>query len=308
MDMNYLVQRKINAQKQYRRKVTITIVMSVLVVLLILGGLIKVIIDDKKDAKDGQEDTKVSEQLTPGIPSASPDNQGAENNGGTTGESESNSTGQNGSTDAEATPVPAETTAPTPTPIPTPAPVAKKKVAIDPGHGGEDLGSTRQGLYEKDANLAIALYLKEELLAAGYDVFMIRDTDRDVENETRPVQAMENNADIYVSIHLNSLQEDNNATRGAETWYADVRNDGSDVLAQYVIDELTKVIDTRNRGIKLSNKLIVLKNPDMMPACLVECGFITSETERAKLFDADYQKNIAKGICNGIKKFLPVEE
>ena len=303
MDMNYLVQRKINAQKQYRRKVTITIVISVLVVLLVLGGLIKVIIDDKKANQRGQEDTKVSEQLTPGIPSAAPDNQGGEN-----------STEQNVPANTETTPeptlAPEATATPTATltPTPTPAPVAKKKVAIDPGHGGEDLGSTRQGLYEKDANLAIALYLKAELEAAGYEVFMVRDTDREVENETRPVLAMENNADIYVSVHLNSLDGDSDATQGAETWYADKRNDGSDVLAQYVIDELTKVIDTRNRGIKLSNKLIVLKNPDMMPACLVECGFITSETERAKLFNSEYQQKIAKGIANGIQKFLPVEE
>jgi N-acetylmuramoyl-L-alanine amidase len=44
-----------------------------------------------------------------------------------------------------------------------------------------------------------------------------------------------------------------------------------------------------------------------MPACLVECGFITSETERAKLFDPEYQQKVAKGIFNGIQKFLPLE-
>ena len=61
-----------------------------------------------------------------------------------------------------------------------------------------------------------------------------------------------------------------------------------------------------NRGIKLSNGLIVLKYNEL-PACLVECGFMSSETERAKLFDADYQKKIAEGIANGIEKFLPLE-
>ncbi len=300
MDMNYLVQRKMNAQRQYRRKVTITIILSIILVLLIVVGLIKVIMDEKK-AEESQKsgETNVSESLTPGALTGAPDE---EDNGNATGGGE-DANGQNGENSPEATPA----ADPTETPTPTPVPVNSKKIAIDPGHGGEDLGSTRQGLYEKNANLAIALYLKKELEDAGYEVLMIRDADVDVENNTRPVTAIEHKADLYVSIHLNSLDGDSDATQGAEVWYADLRNDGSDKLAQYVVDELTKVIDTRNRGIKLSNKLIVLKNPDMMPACLVECGFITSETERAKLFNPEYQQKIAKGIANGIQKFLPLE-
>ena len=300
MDMNYLVQRRMNAQKKYRRKVTLTITLAVILVVLILVGLIKVIVDEKK-AEDGsgKENNKVSESLTPGIPTSAPENNedGQGNGEGTA------SQGQN----TEVTPEPTVPADPTETPTPTPAPVASKKVAIDPGHGGDvDLGSVRQGLFEKNANLAISLYLKEELESRGYEVFMIRETDEAVENRERPDMALESGADIYVSVHLNSLEEDSDATRGAEAWYSDLRNDGSDVLAQCVVDELTKVIDTRNRGIKLSNKLIVLKYNEL-PACLVECGFISSETERAKLFDPEYQKQIAKGIANGIEKYLPLE-
>ena len=135
---------------------------------------------------------------------------------------------------------------------------------------------------------------------------MVRDGDFYVENEERPVLAAQNGASLYVSIHLNSIEGDNDATQGAEVWYADMRDDGSETLAQYIADELTKVVDTRNRGIKLSNKLTVLRH-STVTACLVECGFITSETERAKLFDPEYQKKVAEGICNGIQKFLPLE-
>lgn len=298
MDSNYLVQRRLNEQKKYRRKVTLAIALGAILVVLILIGLIKVIMDEKKAEKNnGETGKQTTTQLSPG----------AENNSG----SNQNSTG--GTANSE-TPAPTEggnssgsvPVSLTPTETPTPVPMDTKKVAIDPGHGGDDLGSTRQGLYEKDANLAIALYLKEILEEKGYETYMVRETDVAVENESRPAAAIENGADIYVSIHLNSLDADSDATQGAETWYADLRDDGSDQLAQYVIDELTKVIDTRNRGIKLSNKLIVLKYNEM-PACLVECGFITSETERTKLFSPDYQKKIAEGIANGIQKFLPLE-
>lgn len=295
MDMNYLVQRRINARKAYRRKVILTIALSAILLVLIMVGLVKVILDEKRAEENGtNKGTNVSENVTPGL--------NGENSGGT-GE---NNTGISGSENqggtAEATPEPTATATPTPTPTPVP----KKLVAIDPGHGGEDLGSTRKGLYEKDANLSIALYLKKELEDAGYAVFMIRDTDVTVENMDRPAAAIAANADIYVSIHLNSLDSDSDATQGAEVWYADKRSDGSEELAKYVVDELCDVIGTRNRGIKLSNNLIVLKYNEM-PACLVECGFITSGPEREKLFNPEYQQKIAKGICNGIKKFLPAE-
>jgi len=290
MDMNYLVQRRINARKAYRRKVIATIALSAILLVLIIVGLVKVILDEKK-AENANKGTNVSENVTPGP------------NGGNSGSSGGNNSGTSGEENqggAVATPEP------TPTETPTPTPVPKKLVAIDPGHGGEDLGSTRQGLYEKDANLNIALYLKKELEDEGYAVFMIRDTDIAVENMDRPAAAIAANADIYVSIHLNSLESNSDATQGAEVWYADKRNDGSNTLAQYVVDELCKVIDTRNRGIKMSNNLIVLKYNEM-PACLVECGFITSGPEREKLFNPEYQQKIAEGIANGIKKYLPLE-
>lgn len=299
MDMNYLVQRKINAKKKYRRKVTLTIALSVILLVLIIVGLVKVIADERK-AEENRQGTGagVSENLTPGAPTGIPGNSDSEAEAGSSG-------GQNDMTGAESTPVPTESVMPTETPIPTKAPA--KKVAVDAGHGGEDLGSTRKGLYEKDANLAIALYLQKLLEDAGYEVYMVRDTDVGIELVERPAMAIENQADIYVSIHLNSIDGDNDSTQGAEVWYSDLRDDDSKLLAQYVVDELTNVIDTRNRGIKLSNGLAVLKYNEM-PACLVECGFITSETERAKLFDPEYQKKIAEGICNGILKFLPLGE
>lgn len=296
MDMNYLVQRKINAQKKYRRKVTLTIALSVILLILIIIGLVKVVKDDKKEESgNNKSENQVSGELTPGIPTNAP----VSENNGDTGEKTVDPQAPLGETEITPTAVPTET--------PASIPVASKKVAIDAGHGGDvDLGSVRQGLFEKNANLAIALYLKAELESRGYEVYMIRETDAAVENKERPGMALESGADIYVSVHLNSLDEDSDATRGAEAWYSDLRNDGSDVLAQCVVDELTKVIDTRNRGIKLSNNLIVLKYNEL-PACLVECGFISSETERAKLFDPEYQKKIAEGIANGIEKFLPLE-
>ncbi len=286
MDNNYLVQRRINAHKSYRRKVAAAVILSVILVVLILIGLVKVILDEKKSDDTGKSNSNVTEQMTP-VPTGNPDGDRTDSQGQGV--------------------LPTATPTPTATPVPTKAP--GPKIIVDAGHGGEDLGSVRndEGIQEKNINLAIALYLQKYLEEAGYEVYMIRTTDVDVDNRTRPDTAIAQGGDAYISIHLNSLEEDSDATRGAETWYYKNRDDGSDVFAQTVIDELTKVVDTRNRGIKPTTGLIVLKYNDM-PACLVECGFLTSATERANLIDPEYQKKIAEGICNGIKKYLPIEE
>ena len=279
MDMNYLVQRRILAKKRYRRKVMFTITLCGLLLILILVGLIKILVDEKATENGNKQGIQSSVSTEESHP--------AQENG-----------------------TPAVTEAPeltaTPTPTLTPTPVPPKKVAIDAGHGGDDWGSTRNGLYEKDANLAIAFYLKQKLEDAGYAVFMVRDEDVQLELLDRPVYAEEANADIYVSIHLNSLESDSDATRGFEVWYEDRREDGSDVLAQNVAEELDELLETRNRGVKKDGNLAVLKYVDM-PAILIECGFITSETEREMLFTPEYQETIAEGIFNGILRFLPVE-
>lgn len=304
MDMNYLVQRRINARKKYRRKVAITIALSAVLLILILVGLVKVIVDEKK-SEENSGVTKNAASVTSGIPTGAANNAVEENNGnGESGRTEQEEQPDSASASPTLTPTPTLTSTPTATPTPTPAP--KKTVALDAGHGGDDLGSTRQGLYEKDANLAIVFFLKEELENAGYGVYLVRSDDTYVENEDRPVQAIENGADLYVSIHLNSIEGDSDATQGAEVWYMKKRDDNK-TLAQYIIDELVAVTGTRNRGVKVPDRgLIVLRQSDI-PACLVECGFITSGPEREKLFDPEYQKKIAEGICNGIQKFLPVE-
>lgn len=285
MDMNYLIQRRINARKRFRRKVIFTITLGVILLILIIVGLIKIITDERKGESEGITNLQGSVM---------------QNQETTENPAESGAAVQSGADDTMVTPVATPVATPTPTPIP------RKKIAIDAGHGGDDWGSTREELYEKDANLAISFFLKEKLEAAGYDVFMTRDADVWLDKEDRPVLAEESGADLFVSIHLNSLEGDSDTTRGFEVWYDGRRGDGSNTLAQDIADEMDKVLDARNRGIKESRNLVVL-NRSIMPAVLVECGFITSETERAMLFDPEYQEKLAEGIFNGIQKFLPVE-
>lgn len=99
---------------------------------------------------------------------------------------------------------------------------AKEKlftVVIDPGHGGRDPGATGQSAKEKTINLAVALSLGEMIANNHEDTRIVytRKTDQFVELDERANIANRNKADLFISIHTNSVKK-GNTVRGAETF------------------------------------------------------------------------------------------
>ncbi|WP_432619976.1 N-acetylmuramoyl-L-alanine amidase family protein, partial [Butyricicoccus sp.] len=90
-------------------------------------------------------------------------------------------------------------------------------VTLDPGHGGKDSGATAKWngktAMEKDMNLKIGLACREELSKyAGVKVYMTRDDDTFLELSDRVKYAQSVNADLMVSLHINSA--DSSSARG----------------------------------------------------------------------------------------------
>lgn len=78
-------------------------------------------------------------------------------------------------------------------------------IVLDPGHGGNDGGASHNGLVEKNLNLKIALYCKEELEKySGVKVIMTRQTDTYLDLAHRAQVAIDNRANVFVSLHINS--------------------------------------------------------------------------------------------------------
>ncbi|MBQ7154946.1 MAG: N-acetylmuramoyl-L-alanine amidase [Synergistaceae bacterium] len=101
---------------------------------------------------------------------------------------------------------PAVTTPPSTITIPTtPAGVRRKTVVIDPGHGGKDPGASANGVVEKNVTLAIGLELQNILAARGYRVVMTRNSDTYPTLQERTDIANRENADLFVSVHVNAL-------------------------------------------------------------------------------------------------------
>lgn len=112
-----------------------------------------------------------------------------------------------------------------------PAPLV---VVVDPGHGGEKDGAVAPtGAKEKDLALAIARKLAARLRAGGAEVLLTRDGDASVDLAHRPALANAREADLFVSIHLNSMPGRARATtRGIETYFLSA--DASDASAHAV--------------------------------------------------------------------------
>ena len=169
-------------------------------------------------------------------------------------------------------------------------------ICIDPGHGGEQPGAVYGGCQEKDATLQIAVKLARNLRGVGHGVIMTRDNDATVSLRERCDISNTSGADAFVSIHLNAATA--REANGAETWKWPGNKSG---LAESVQTELVAAIGAKDRGVKTTSTFYVMKHT-RATALVVECGFMSNNKERVKLFDDAYQEKIAAGIARGFLK------
>ncbi|MDE7331514.1 MAG: N-acetylmuramoyl-L-alanine amidase [Lachnospiraceae bacterium] len=177
-------------------------------------------------------------------------------------------------------------------------------IVIDPGHGGEDDGCLGDGVFEKDINLQIALLVKERLEEKGFRVMLPRETDEYLAKEERVELANSYQADAYISIHQNTYEGSDKSVSGIETWY-----DGSDNtrdnqrLASLIHKETIKSTGANERELwPIADFCVTGKT--LMPACLIETGFLSNPEECKRLTDKEYQNKVAEGIAQGVDLYF----
>jgi N-acetylmuramoyl-L-alanine amidase len=99
--------------------------------------------------------------------------------------------------------------------------INSKVIVIDAGHGGKDSGAVGPGRkYEKHAVLKITKYLYTELIKNGFKVYLTRNSDKYLKLTTRTKFANKKKADIFISIHANSVAKRNaKKAKGIETYF-----------------------------------------------------------------------------------------
>ena len=171
-----------------------------------------------------------------------------------------------------------------------------KTVIIDAGHGGKDWGAYRAGVRESSLNMKVASKLEYYLKQHGFRVVMTRRSDSFLSLSRRASIANRYRNAIFVSIHFNATR--NTWVRGAETFYA---GSAGRQLASSIHRELAHKCRMKNRGVRFARFAVLVQTK--CPAVLVECGFISNASERARCVTSSFQTSAAQAIADGIRKY-----
>lgn len=203
------------------------------------------------------------------------------------------------------------------------------KIAIDAGHQKKQMsdqeaigpGSNKtkpmvssgtEGVVTKRAeyqvNLEVSLKLKSALIARGYDVYMLRETnDVSLSNKKRALMANESGSDILLRIHCNSA--DSSSANGALTMSPTSSNPyckgiatDSQRLSECVVSGLCRRSGATNRGVTQTDEMTGI-NWSKIPVTIVEMGFMSNPEEDQKLSDSQYQSMLAEGIADGVDRY-----
>ncbi|MGM0470672.1 MAG: N-acetylmuramoyl-L-alanine amidase [Bacillota bacterium] len=181
----------------------------------------------------------------------------------------------------------------------------EKLIVIDPGHGSIDTGTHKNGVFEKDINLAIAKQLADHLEKGEIKVVLTREDDSLYQNDRnkdikyRARFANQQEADLFISIHVNSFP--GTSTLGGQVFYTP-NSAPSKQLAQFIQQKLIDIQPNNRRQIK-SGDFYVL-NQTTMPAVLVETGFLSNQQDFQRLTNPQIRKEIAAAISEGIINYL----
>jgi N-acetylmuramoyl-L-alanine amidase len=180
-----------------------------------------------------------------------------------------------------------------------PIPKGRIVIMVDPGHGGKDSGAPGLGgLLEKDVILPISKTVAAVLEKNGIQAILTRNADYFVTLQGRVDMSEQANANLFVSIHANSV-DNRPDVNGLETYYYE---NGAN-LAKAVHRRILGSIDNLNdRGVRQARFYVLRKNS--MPAILVETGFMTGARDNPRLGNPEYQRRMGEAIANGILDYL----
>ncbi len=176
-------------------------------------------------------------------------------------------------------------------------------IVIDAGHGGTEKGAVGcLGDNEKDINLKIALELQEQLKQMGATVIMTRECDGYVNLKNRINIGKNNNADIFISIHLNSIGDSPinlRKNRGTSIYYYNL---AAKTLAESLEHSITQKAGTTKNGIHQKGFAVI--RPTEYIGILVEAAYMTNPLDSTLYQTKDFAHNVAQGIADGIVEFI----
>jgi N-acetylmuramoyl-L-alanine amidase len=220
-------------------------------------------------------------------------------------------------------------------------------VVLDPGHGGIDPGAERDGVAEKDLMLSFARALQDALRRAGVDAILTRDKDIFVALEARVAIAHHAQADVFISLHADSLSQGgakgatvytlSDEASDAATEHLAARHNRADIIAGVDLtgsdDQVAGILldlarqETEPRSQAFSEILIdgmaqaggpMNRRPSRVagfsvlksadiPSVLVEIGFLSSKRDLNNLRDPIWRAVMMNAMADAILKWRDLD-
>lgn len=221
---------------------------------------------------------------------------------------------------------------------------SSKIIVLDAGHGGKDGGAHSHKIREKDVVLKIALKTGKILKSRGYKVYYTRANDKFVKLRNRTAYANHKKADLFISVHANAAPNAKKAKKmqGVETFFLSPARSERSMRAAALenkaeTDEMNfftktsflnflnreKIIASNKLAIDIQSNILKTLKPKykvvdggvreapfwvlvgaLMPAILIEVGYITHPVERQRMTSNNYITLISTGIANGVDSYF----
>lgn len=165
------------------------------------------------------------------------------------------------------------------------------------------------GLAEYELTLAVSLKLRDELLARGYGVVMVREThDVNISNAERASLAKQSGADIFLRIHANGSE--NSSVSGILTMcptaanpYCSAIYSSSRSLSDKVLSAMVNATGAASKGVSETDSMSGI-NWCEIPVSIIEMGFMTNPAEDSNMASDTYQNQLVTGMADGVDAYF----
>ena len=173
-------------------------------------------------------------------------------------------------------------------------PVDKKLIIVDAGHGGNDMGANRKGIYEKDIVLNIGKEIQKFNNSQDqYEVILTRDNDTYSQLSDRTALINKLNPEMVISLHVNSSPKSESTEQGAEI-YTQNTESSKKLAAQISKKFITNRIEEKNLHILRESK---------SPTVLMELGYINNTQDREYLTSEKGKREISQKFSEIFREY-----
>lgn len=174
-----------------------------------------------------------------------------------------------------------------------------RRIVLDAGHGGKDVGARRLFSYEKDLTLRMIKELEASLRAKGAEIILTRANDSYVTLDQRCQLTNQSGADVFISIHVNAMPRRNQQSGSESYWYSSQQ---SLRLARALHPRLVAAVQGRNGGIRRRSFQVIRETN--VPSVLLEVAYVNHTEDEILLNDRNFHARLAELLTRGVLDYF----